>query len=95
MSLRQLAPQEVIGLFTVIGAVGYAYAHSGFLWICALTGKKPARLKLWEKGLMASTVVFTLCFTYALIIEPYWLHVTHVSIRSPKLLPAAGPIRVA
>lgn len=95
MSLKQLAPQEVIGLFTVIGTVGYAYAHSGFLWICALTGKKSARLRLWEKGLMASTVVFTLCFAYALLIEPYWLDVTHVSIRSPKLVPAQGSIRVA
>ncbi|HEY9756509.1 MAG TPA: metallophosphoesterase [Oculatellaceae cyanobacterium] len=94
MSLRQLAPQEIVGLVTVVSGVGYAYLHSGFLWICAFSGRKKAGLRWWEKGIMASSVVLTVCFLYALLIEPYWLEVTHVTIATPKISADNGDIRI-
>jgi predicted MPP superfamily phosphohydrolase len=93
MSIR-LAPQEIIGLVTVVGTVGYAYLHSGFLWICAITGKKSAKLRVWEKLVMAATVVISVCFVYALLVEPYWLEVTHVSIPTPKIGSSTSGLRI-
>ena len=95
MSLSQLAPQEVIGLVTVVGAVTYTYAHASFLFICAVMGKKAARLRLWEKGVMSLSVLLSLCFVYALLVEPYWLEVTHITIATPKLKSAGGKVRIA
>ena len=94
MSLRQLAPQEILGLVTVVGAVSYAYLHSGYLWICAFTGNQSAKLRWWEKGVMAMSVLLSLCFAYALFIEPYWLEVVHVTIPTPKIAEGADPIRI-
>jgi predicted MPP superfamily phosphohydrolase len=94
MSLRQLAPQEIIGLVTVVSGVGYAYMHAGFLWVCSMAGKKTAGLRWWEKGIMTSSIVLTLCFLYALLVEPYWLEVTHVTIRTPKIAADEGNIRI-
>ncbi len=43
---------------------------------------------------MGLSVVLSICFAYALFIEPYWLEVTHVTIPSPKLAPGSAPIRI-
>ena len=95
MSLKQLAPQEILGLATVICGLGYTYMHSGFLFICAITGKKEARIKLWERAVMVSSVTLTVCFLYALFVEPFWLEVKHVTLGSPKLAATGGKIRLA
>jgi uncharacterized protein len=95
MSLKQLAPQEILGLATVICGLGYTYMHSGFLFLCAMTGKKEARIKLWEKAVMILSVTFTVCFLYALFVEPFWLEVKHVTLGSPKLSTTGGKIRLA
>jgi uncharacterized protein len=69
--------------------------HSGFLFLCAMTGKKEARIKLWEKAVMILSVTFTVCFLYALFVEPFWLEVKHVTLGSPKLSVTGGKIRLA
>jgi predicted MPP superfamily phosphohydrolase len=95
MSLKQLAPQEILGLATVICALGYTYMHSGFLVICAIAGKKTARIKFWEKAVIVLSASFTVCFLYALFVEPYWLEVKHITLGSPKLSTKGGKIRLA
>lgn len=95
MSLKQLAPQEILGLVTVVCGLGYTYMHSGFLFICAITSKKAAKIRLWEKAVMFASVSVTVCFFYGLLVEPYWLDVTRVTLKTPKLSTTGGKIRLA
>ena len=45
-------------------------------------------------------MVFTLallgigCMGYGFLVEPYWLDVTHLRLRTSKVVPGAGPVRI-
>jgi predicted MPP superfamily phosphohydrolase len=94
MSLRQLPPHELIGAIAVVGGVGYVYLHSTLLYIWKFSSKDRTRLRWWEKFILLSAVVITMCSCYAFFVEPYWLEVTHTTIYSDKIPPGARKVRI-
>jgi len=47
-----------------------------------------------RRGVLALAAIGVGCMAYAYFVEPYWLEVTHVEIRSAKLPPGSDPVRI-
>lgn len=96
-----MSKSEEIVLCTFLFAVAATYIWSfGILvdllleklgWTKKPTGKLRIRIRKTVLGLGAFGL---LCFAYALFVEPYWLEVKHVRVKSKKLQPGAQPITI-
>jgi predicted MPP superfamily phosphohydrolase len=53
-----------------------------------------ARRRWYERTVLGLAVLGLVCMAYARFIEPNWLHLTRVEIKSPKIPPGTYPIRV-
>ena len=84
-----------------LGAVASVLAAGAVILVLDLIrllgGRRGPRRRLW---VWARRIVLPLaglavaCMAYGYFIEPYWLEVTEVRIRSPKLAAATRPIRI-
>src|SRR3989442_7170145 len=81
----------VVTVYVLAASVLFRWAFQRFGRI-ALSSSRQRWLRCIILGLAAFGL---LCIAYGYYIEPYWLAVTHIRINSPKLAPAARPIRLA
>ncbi len=96
-----MTPEERYGLlvvFAIIIAV-YIFALGGLVRILlekfGFVERKPKPLQIWFRRIVFSLALFGFgCFGYAYFIEPYWLKVRNIEIKSAKLLKGSKPIRI-
>ena len=89
-------------MLVFLGAVAVVYVTATTLLLMGLwrrIRRRPAparsRGKRWlRRAVVGLAVVGLGCMAYARFVEPRWLDVTRVQLKSPKLPPGAGPIRI-
>lgn len=68
----------------------------GLRWVFRQGWKnKKASLSRIEMGLLLCGISIVICFLYSMLIEPYWLDVTHFTLHSAKLPDGSKGFRIA
>lgn len=88
----------VIVLFSLITAV-YTFAFDGLVRMIleklGFIKTKPGFSQIWFRRIFFTLALIGFgCFAYAYFVEPYWLSVRNVEIKSAKLPKDAKPIRI-
>lgn len=89
---------SLIVVFSIIVIV-YVFAFGGlvrlFLEKFDFIKTKPSAVQIWFRRIVFSLALVGFgCFAYAYFVEPYWLSVRNVEIKTAKLPKGAKPIRV-
>ena len=97
----RLLPEELFRLALFFGAVLTVYVLAVVFAVRWLREFRAGAAISHSRGFLRfRRVIFflaglgTVCVAYGLLIEPYWLEVTHVHLASPKLAGASRPIRI-
>ena len=96
-----MTPQERYGLLVFLASVAAVYIFA-FGALARLLMEKlgviktaPSRLQIWFRRVFFALALFGAgCFAYAYFIEPYWLCVRQIEIKSAKLPKNGKPVRV-
>lgn len=96
-----MTPEERYGLTVVFALIAtvYVFAFGGIIRLLlekfGFIKSEPKTLQIWFRRIVFSLALFGLgCFAYAYFIEPYWLSVRNIEIKSAKLPPGGKSIRV-
>jgi len=96
-----MLPEERYGVIIFLGAVAVVYSL-GFAiilrWIFSKVGigkVSPNSFQIWYKRIVLSLAALGItCIAYGYFVEPYWLSIRNIEIKSSKLPKDASPIRV-
>jgi len=96
-----MTPQERYGLITFLALVAavYIFAFGGLARLLlekfGVIKTVPSRFQIWfRRVFFALALVGFACFAYAYFIEPYWLDVRKVEIKSAKIPKGSRGLRV-
>lgn len=96
-----MTPTERYGLITVFAVIVivYVFAFGGlvrlFLEKFNFIKTKPSAAQIWFRRIIFSLALVGFgCFAYSYFVEPYWLSVRNIEIKTAKLPKDAKPIRV-
>ena len=96
-----MTPEERYGLLVIFSIIifVYVFAFGGLVRLLlkkfGFVKKEPKALQIWFRRIVFSLALFGFgCFAYAYFIEPYWLSVRNIEVKSAKLPKDSKPIRV-
>lgn len=90
---------ELLEVILVIAAVTAVIWRSVQILVLRLYSqlfkKRVMPLLRWDPLVLAAAPIIVICFLYALLIEPFWPEVTHITLHSAKIPPDSKGIRIA
>ncbi len=85
---------RVAVFLAAVAAIFFSAAIIALRWIWRRIRKQPERLSTRGKLVLLLAGIGLLCIPYGFFVEPYWPEVTHVTLRSPKILKGTRGIRI-
>lgn len=85
-----------LGSVVIVYVLAFAILVRLLLQKLKLIKQSNNRVERWlSRTILSLAVIGVLCIAYGYFVEPYWLDVSHVQIKSSKLPKGSKPIRIA
>ena len=85
---------RVAVFLAAIAAIFFSATVIALRWVAHRIRKRPEHLSTRAKLVLLVALVGLLCIPYGFFVEPYWPEVTHVTLRSSKIVKGTRGIRI-